>query len=183
MIIHEKLPKVNIGCMDCGQLTKAFIFLYNKKEQYQKKQSMRYIFIALLLASTIALPQSSQAATSQIFDAGGGTDIERQTGLGNTSPAIAAGTAINIVLGFLGIIITVLFIYAGVLWMTANGNEENISKAKTTLTAAVIGLFIVLLSAALANLVLQEVGNASGVTVNTDSGSTSSGESIWDTIE
>lgn len=144
-----------------------------------KRKSMRTLLIGVLLVSTLALPSTTHAVSSQVFDAGGGTEIERQTGLGNTNPQTAAGTIINLVLGFLGVITMGLFIYAGVLWMTAGGNEDSITKAKMIIRAAVIGLLLVLLSAALANLILQEAGNASGVTVNTGTGS----GSIWDTIE
>jgi len=37
-----------------------------------------------------------------------------------------------------------LMVYAGFLWMTAGGVEENVTKAKSLLMQAVIGLAIVL---------------------------------------
>jgi cytochrome bd-type quinol oxidase subunit 2 len=122
---------------------------------------------------------TADAATSNVFNAGGGVGsaIERDTGLANTNPQTATGTLINAVLGFLGLILVVLFIYAGVVWMTANGNEENITKAKTILSAAVIGLIIVFMSAGLARLVLTEAGNVSGINVNVNGAGTSSSES------
>ncbi len=46
--------------------------------------------------------------------------------------------------GLLGVIFTVMTIYAGFLWMTAGGNEENVTKAKKLLYQAVIGLAILL---------------------------------------
>ena len=45
-------------------------------------------------------------------------------------------------LGLLGIIFIVLVVWAGYNWMTAGGNEDKVSKAKTTLTRAIIGLII-----------------------------------------
>lgn len=50
---------------------------------------------------------------------------------------------ISAFLGLLGIIFLVLIIYAGFEWMTAQGDEEKVTKAKDTLTRAIIGLVII----------------------------------------
>jgi len=52
-------------------------------------------------------------------------------------------TVISAFLGLLGIIFLVLIIYAGFNWMTAQGDEEKVTKAKDTLTRAIIGLIII----------------------------------------
>lgn len=72
------------------------------------------------------------------------------------------GGIINIVLALLAIISIVLFLYGGFLWMTAGGNEENVAKAKKIITATVIGLAIILLSAAAVNFVLGNLINETG---------------------
>ena len=53
-------------------------------------------------------------------------------------------TVIQAVLGVLGIIFIVLMFLSGFKWMTADGNEEQVTKAKTTITNLVIGLVLVL---------------------------------------
>lgn len=53
---------------------------------------------------------------------------------------------INGVLGLLSVIFLALSIYSGIRWMTAQGNEEEVTKAKTILTQAIIGLIIVVSS-------------------------------------
>lgn len=53
---------------------------------------------------------------------------------------------INYVLGFLGLIAVAFLIYAGVLMVTAGGNEDQVGKARTIITYAVIGIVIILLS-------------------------------------
>src|SRR3989338_1648640 len=55
-------------------------------------------------------------------------------------------TMVNYFTGFLGFLATVVFIYAGVLWVLNMGEEELITKAKKIMTYAVIGILIVLLS-------------------------------------
>lgn len=68
-------------------------------------------------------------------------------GFGSPSPNAAAeivATVIQAFIGLLGVIFLVLIVYAGYNWMTANGDEGKVSKAKDTITRAIIGLIIVL---------------------------------------
>ena len=46
-------------------------------------------------------------------------------------------------LGFLGVIFVFLMIYGGFLWMSDQGNEDQVKKAKDLISAAIIGLIIV----------------------------------------
>ena len=64
---------------------------------------------------------------------------------------------INAILGLLGIIFLVLTLYAGFLWMTAAGNDEQVTKAKSILTAAIIGVVIIVAAYAITNFVLEAV--------------------------
>ncbi|MDD2758446.1 MAG: pilin [Patescibacteria group bacterium] len=70
------------------------------------------------------------------------------------------GSIIKSVLSVIGVIFLVLTIYAGVLWMTAAGNEEKVTKATGIIKAAVIGLIIVVLSYGVTALVMNFVVGA-----------------------
>ncbi|MCX6781757.1 MAG: pilin [Candidatus Magasanikbacteria bacterium] len=59
-------------------------------------------------------------------------------------PRVTAATIIRAALSLIGIIFLVLTLYAGALWMMSGGNEEQITKAKNTLKASIIGLVIVI---------------------------------------
>ena len=63
--------------------------------------------------------------------------------------ATKAGQIISIALSFVGALFFILMIYAGILWMTAAGNEQQISKAKGLLINAIIGIIVVLSAYAL----------------------------------
>lgn len=54
------------------------------------------------------------------------------------------GTIIGIVLSFVGVIFLILMIFAGLTWMTAQGSQEKVGKAKDLMINAVIGLIIVM---------------------------------------
>ena len=70
------------------------------------------------------------------------------------------GKIIGNVLIFLGTIAVVLIVYAGFLWMTAGGNEEQIKKARGLLINAVIGLIITLAAYGIAHYVVKELVGA-----------------------
>jgi len=54
------------------------------------------------------------------------------------------GGVINAILGLVGVVFFVLMIYAGFLWMTAAGNEERVTKAKSIFVTSVIGLIVII---------------------------------------
>lgn len=62
---------------------------------------------------------------------------------------------VKVVLGILAIAFFGLITYSGIRWMTAQGNEEHVSKAKETIQAAVIGLIIVTVAYAITNFVFD----------------------------
>ncbi len=69
-------------------------------------------------------------------------------------------TIIQVALSFLGVIFLVLMIYGGYLWMMAKGNEEQVTKAKNLIIAAMIGLIIVLAAYAISWFVISKLGGA-----------------------
>jgi hypothetical protein len=72
--------------------------------------------------------------------------------LGNTIAGI-----INIVLSFLGIIVTVGIIAGGLMYMTSGGNAERTDKGKDVLGASLIGLAIIVSAYAISRFVLNEL--------------------------
>ncbi len=54
------------------------------------------------------------------------------------------GKVVGAGLAFIGVLFFILMIYGGLIWMMARGNEQDVTKAKELIQAAVIGLIIVL---------------------------------------
>ncbi len=67
-------------------------------------------------------------------------------------------TIINYFLGLLGLIAVAMLIYAGVLMVTAGGNEEQVGKARKIIMYAVIGIVIILLSYTIVSFVSTALG-------------------------
>lgn len=79
------------------------------------------------------------------------------------------GTVVKAVLSLVGTIFLLLTIYAGILWMTAQGNEDQVAKSKSIIQAAVIGLIITLAAYAITAFVTGRLGGIAGNSSTTGS--------------
>lgn len=102
-------------------------------------------FSVLLLQGSTAHAQLSTDMANQLKAAGMESGQASATGVPE-DPRVIVMRIVRVALSFLGTVFLCLIIYAGFLWMTAGGNEENIEKAKKLLSRAVIGLVIILSS-------------------------------------
>lgn len=64
----------------------------------------------------------------------------------------------QIILGVIGSITLLMFVYGGVMFLISGGSSEKVTKAKGILTAAVIGLIIVFSSYLIIKFVLGAMG-------------------------
>lgn len=87
-------------------------------------------------------------AVGAVPGAGGGT--------GSDLPTLI-GRLISGFLGILGIILVGLVIYAGILYMTAAGDNDKVKKAKTLLTQAVIGIIIIVAAYSISAFVIGQI--------------------------
>lgn len=94
------------------------------------------------------------------------TDVNPENAL-----AESVGTVVNVLVGVLGAIAVILILYAGFLWMTAGGNDEQIKKAKNTIRATVIGMLIVAFAYGIASFFIGAVAQKE-VQKKTKSGTT-----------
>jgi len=72
------------------------------------------------------------------------------------------GQAINIVLGFLGIVLLAILIYAGFVWMTAGGDTDKVKTARASIVNAIAGLLVIAASYAITTFVISQLGAISG---------------------
>lgn len=77
---------------------------------------------------------------------------------------LLVGRFIRVGLSFVGLVLLVLFIYAGFLWMTAGGNEDKVAEARQLMQNGIIGLIIVVSSYAITQFVLQAIDAAGSAT-------------------
>lgn len=82
---------------------------------------------------------------------GAGYDISQNNLLATIS------NVIQIALSLLGVIFLVLIIYGGFLWMTAGGDNSKVDEAKKMITAAIVGLIIVVSAYAVSYFVINKL--------------------------
>jgi cytochrome bd-type quinol oxidase subunit 2 len=56
---------------------------------------------------------------------------------------------LNYFLGFLGLLVVTMFIWSGVLFVTAQGDEKQLEKAKKIMLWSIVGVLIIMLSLSL----------------------------------
>ena len=148
-----------VGVFKCSNYTIACIY----KNMFSKKISFFILLIifAILFCFNLTLAADlgdafligdehsflDEAADSAGYDTGDDVSVET-----------TISTIIQTALTFLGVVFLILAIYGGYLWMTARGNEEQLTRAKNTLTAAVVGLIIVIGAYAISYFVIERLG-------------------------
>lgn len=126
-----------------------------KKKNFTVGFVLIFIFIIAFLFLFPSLGYASQI-DDLAFD-GRQVEIGETIGLPGTSPIIIIAKIIRVILGFLGIIVLLLVLYAGWMWMSSMGQEEKIEKAKNTLKNALIGLIIIIMSFAIVTFVINKL--------------------------
>ena len=122
-------------------------------------------FLSAVFVDTVGAATSSlrQDAFGKLGAAAGASGAN----LGDaTDPRTIAAKIIRTILGVVGTIFLVLTVYAGFLWMTAAGNDEQISKAKKLLYDGAIGLAVILSAYSItyfvSKVVLQDTSSSEG---------------------
>ena len=77
-------------------------------------------------------------------------------------PKVGAGTSelqaiLSIVFGVLAAVSVLMIVISGLRFITAQGNPQDISKARSTIIYSVVGLFVALIAEAIVALVLGKV--------------------------
>ena len=104
------------------------------------------------MPDTIKLAQNFGA--DKLLDVADAANLTSQT----TLPELI-GNLIRTFIGLLGIVFLVLIVYAGYLWLTAQGDDDKVKHSKELLKNAVIGLIIISAAYAVAAFVINAVAS------------------------
>ncbi len=102
-----------------------------------------YIAIPFLVFSLANFTQAQEGILNQLNETGSAAGYDTSA---KADITLMVGTVIRSLLGIVGTLFMALIIYAGVIWMTAQGNDDKVAKAKKILSNSVIGLIIVIIS-------------------------------------
>ncbi|HNV12969.1 MAG TPA: pilin [bacterium] len=121
---------------------------------FRKIIIVSFSFLILFFSSfSVSLAQTTQDNVSQPTT----VKLSNPLGAGATAQSVI-GNVIDKVLGVVGALALIMFIYGGITWMTAMGNEQQISKGKDILMWSALGLVVIFSSYALVKFVLQAIG-------------------------
>jgi len=108
-----------------------------------------------LLQFLYAVPMQAQGlkdSGSALKNIGNSAGIDTTQDVGSV-----AGGIISAALSLVGVVFLVLMVYAGFLWMTAQGETDQIDKAKKIIISSIIGLVVVLSAYAITSFVTGSV--------------------------
>ena len=120
-----------------------------------KKNIFKNLLIIFIL-SIILMPNFGYANVLSDIDSNL-TNFQNKVGLpsGAVSPVGWIINIINMALGLLGLFFVILIMYGGFTWMTAQGDDKKVQKAKDIIKNSIYGIAIVLLAAVIANVVFE----------------------------
>jgi hypothetical protein len=145
-----------------------------------KKLHWRHVLVLVLLLSMALVPYLVFAVNSPVDDgmtpAGGvssenintktlfdilGSSAGYETGQQNSVGNVVAAV-INGFLAIVGVIFLIEMVYGGYLWMTAQGNDDQVTKAKELIRQAVMGVIVIVAAYAIVYFVLSYLVEGGG---------------------
>jgi hypothetical protein len=130
---------------------------------WKRFAAVRPLFVTAVFSFAILLGLSYVAPALAQSSAENFNTVGSQAGLsGGADLFTIIGRIINVALGFVGIILLGLLLYAGYLWMTSGGDAGKIEQAKLYIRNAIIGLIIIASSFAIVNFILAQLAGVTG---------------------
>ncbi len=75
--------------------------------------------------------------------------------LGADSVNELVGRVINSVMGIVGSLALLMFVYGGLIWMTSSGSQEKVKKGKDILVWSAVGLIVIFSAYALTKFIIN----------------------------
>lgn len=121
------------------------------------KSWLNVLFLTLILiipglvfaTSTQSILNSKASPIERLNNMAAGENGPYTATADNLSLAKILSLVIDVALSILGIVFIFIIILAGYKWMTAQGGEEEVKKAKDSITRATIGLIVIISSYAI----------------------------------
>lgn len=114
------------------------------------KIKTKYSIYKALLLLFLLIPAFSSAASS----------VTVNNPLGSNDVQTIINNIVNAILGVVGLVAVAMIVYAGVLYTISGGEQKKLDTAKSTLTYAIVGLLVALLSYAIVNFIISAVSGS-----------------------
>ena len=115
--------------------------------------------IALFLIAMPVLVLSADTLKDKQYGAGTvySGSLLRYLGISQMSPTAMAQLIVRSILGFVGVIFFLMFVYAGYTWIKARDTSAEIEKAKNIIESALYGIIIISLAYAVSEFIFGQL--------------------------
>ncbi|MBP9695289.1 MAG: hypothetical protein KBD73_02710 [Candidatus Magasanikbacteria bacterium] len=118
-----------------------------------------------ILTQTCSQYASNPSASGSGYDGPDFSDLNNELGattrglnkLGLSSPSALIGRLIRVAVGIIGTIALVIFVYAGLVWMTSRGDSSKAESSRSMLLWASLGVVVILSSYAIVDFIFGTV--------------------------
>ncbi len=123
-----------------------------------------YLMGGIAIAASIVLSGGVSVARATVAEKlGGGVEAVAGDYKGsNTNLEAVVGSIINVALSITGSLLVIYLIYAGFLWMTAEGDTKKVDKAREIIKQSLIGLVIIVAAYAISSYVILKLAGTIG---------------------
>lgn len=120
---------------------------------------MKKNIVALVFALTLLIPNLvfAQAVENDNRGDGGSGVVKLENKINADTPQELIGIVIDAVLGIVGSLALLMFVFGGITWMTSSGSADKVKKGRDIIVWAAIGLVIVFSAYGLTRVVLEGV--------------------------
>jgi beta-lactamase regulating signal transducer with metallopeptidase domain len=115
------------------------------------------LFWSFAMAQSVLADAEINAAVSKIEEGFSGQVVTAKGEDPSVTIQNKIGNALNVGLGIIGSIALCVFIYGGIMWMTAGGADQAITKAQDTMIWAALGLFAIFCSYMIVNFLIDKL--------------------------
>lgn len=121
------------------------------------KKIISFAFLSLFAITVFtAVPALADVPSTPCPSGGTGCSLTNPLGTIDTPQALI-GKIINSVLGVVGSLALLMFVYGGLTWMTSSGSQEKVKKGRDIIVWSAIGLAIIFASYGLVRILLNSV--------------------------
>lgn len=122
-----------------------------------KKLFLGLVLSLLLLAPTLVFAIGGQGESTAAPACPSGS-VCLDNPLGNVrTPQALIGNIINTVLGVVGSLALLMFVYGGLTWMTSSGSQEKVKKGRDIIIWSAIGLAVIFSAYGLVRILITSV--------------------------
>lgn len=129
----------------------------------------------LLLPTTLSAEEKNVPIANKLIEqqneilkelGSGGYGEAKTAEQAETDLASKIGSVAGIVLSFLGVIYLFYVVYAGIQWMTAGGNEQQVENARDRIVRATIGMVIVVSAWGISSFIITKIQSKNNIGAN-----------------